>query len=114
MWIYGLEEAIYKNDKINGYDRVIVFHLLRSTVCLTIKDGIITTNQKVYCEKFYNDVERKLKRIERKCAKHGNPFTFNVVRTEIREVTDNETKRKKYLLQTNSKMQNSLVKVRLC
>lgn len=56
MWIYGLEEAIYKNDKINGYDRVIVFHLLRSTVCLTIKDGIITTNQKVYCEKFYNDV----------------------------------------------------------
>lgn len=47
-------------------------------------------------EEFFGDVEKKLKRIGKKCAKHGNPFTFNVVGTEIKEVTDRETKEKRH------------------
>lgn len=43
-------------------------------------------------EEFYNDVEKKLKRIGKKCAKHGNPFTFEVVGEEIQEVENEETK----------------------
>lgn len=36
-------------------------------------------------EDFYNDVEKKLNRIAKKCKKHGNDFVFNIVGTEIRE-----------------------------
>lgn len=50
---------------------------------------------KIY-EEFYNDVEKKLNRIGKKCAKHGNPFTFNVIGEEIKEVIDEYTKRKTY------------------
>lgn len=50
---------------------------------------------KIY-EEFFGDVEKKLKRIEKKCAKHGNPFTFNVVGTEIKEVVDEETRNKRH------------------
>lgn len=37
---------------------------------------------KIY-EEFYGDVEKKLNRIGRKCAKHGNQFVFNVVGEEF-------------------------------
>lgn len=47
-------------------------------------------------EEFYNDVEKKLNRIGKKCAKHGNPFTFEVVGEEIEEVVNEETNRKTY------------------
>lgn len=47
-------------------------------------------------EEFFKDVEKKLKRIEKKCTKYGNPFVFNVIDTEIREIIDEETKGKKY------------------
>lgn len=50
---------------------------------------------KIY-EDFFNDVEKKLKRIGKKCAKHGNPFTFEVVGNEISEVENEETGRKEY------------------
>lgn len=50
---------------------------------------------KIY-EDFYNEVEKKLNRIGKKCKKHGNPFTFNVIGTEIKEVVDEETKVSKY------------------
>lgn len=42
-------------------------------------------------EEFFENIEKKLKRIERKCAKCGNPFIFNVVGTEIREVINEQT-----------------------
>lgn len=47
-------------------------------------------------EEFYNDIEKKLKRIGKKCARHGNPFTFEVIGEEIKEVEDEKTKRKDY------------------
>lgn len=47
-------------------------------------------------EDYFVDIEKKLKRIEKKCEKHGNPFVFNVVGTEIKEVVDKETKEKRH------------------
>lgn len=47
-------------------------------------------------EGFFEDVEKKLNRIKKKCTKYGNPFTFDVVGTEIKEVVDQETQIKKY------------------
>jgi hypothetical protein len=47
-------------------------------------------------EDYFVDIEKKLKRIGKKCEKHGNPFVFNVVGTEIKEVVDKETKEKRY------------------
>ena len=47
-------------------------------------------------EDYFKDVEKKLKRIEKKCAKYGNPFVFNVIDTEIKEIIDEETKSKRY------------------
>lgn len=37
-------------------------------------------------EEFYENVEKKLKRIERKCKKYGNDFVFKVVGSEIEKV----------------------------
>lgn len=41
-------------------------------------------------EDFFKDVEKKLNRIGRKCARHGNPFLFEVIGNEIeeREITE--------------------------
>lgn len=50
---------------------------------------------KIY-EDFFNDVEKKLKRIGKKCAKHGNPFVFKIVDSVIDEVINEETKKKSY------------------
>lgn len=47
-------------------------------------------------EEFFNDVEKKLKRIEKKCAKHGNPFKFEIIGSEIEERIDKKTKEKIY------------------
>lgn len=49
---------------------------------------------KIY-EEFYEKVEKKLNRIGKKCAKHGNPFTFEIVGDEIVEV-ENEDGYKNY------------------
>lgn len=55
MWIYGYED--YKQENKNGnYDRVIIFHLLRSDVTLTIKDGEKYISQNVKCKEFYSDI----------------------------------------------------------
>ena len=54
------------------------------------------------CEHFMEDLEKKLKRIGKKCAKHGNPFTYNVVGTEYQEREDeykNKIKYKFYLVE---------------
>ena len=45
-------------------------------------------------EEFYNDVEKKLNRIARKCSKNGNPFTFEVKGEEIREIEVNPQTKK--------------------
>lgn len=50
---------------------------------------------KIY-EHFYEDVEKKLNRIGKKCRKHGNPFTFNIVGEEVKEIVDEETMVKRY------------------
>lgn len=50
---------------------------------------------KIY-EEFFEDVKKKLNRIGKKCAKHGNPFTFEVVGSVIDEVENKETKEKSY------------------
>lgn len=47
-------------------------------------------------EDYFINVEKKLKRIGKKCEKHGNPFTFNVIGTEIKEVVDRETQEKRH------------------
>lgn len=47
-------------------------------------------------EEFYEDVEKKLNRIRKKCEKNGNPFIFEIVGEEIKEVEDEVTKRKTY------------------
>ncbi len=47
-------------------------------------------------EDFYPDVEKKLKRIAKKCKKHGNEFTFEVRGTEIREEYNEELDWKKF------------------
>lgn len=47
-------------------------------------------------ENYFTDVEKKLKRIGKKCAKHGNPFVFNVVGTEIKKVIDKETQEERH------------------
>lgn len=47
-------------------------------------------------EDYFTDIEKKLKRIGKKCEKHGNPFVFNVIGTEIKEVIDEETKEKRH------------------
>jgi hypothetical protein len=45
-------------------------------------------------EDFYPDVEKKLKRIAKKCIKHGNDFTFEVKGEEVREDYNKELERK--------------------
>ena len=47
-------------------------------------------------EDFFKDVEKTLNRIGKKCAKHGNPFTFEVVGTEIQEIEDEKTMKTNY------------------
>lgn len=47
-------------------------------------------------EDFYPDVEKKLKRVAKKCIKHGNDFTFEVKGEEIREEYNKELERKEY------------------
>ena len=47
-------------------------------------------------EDFFPDVEKKLNRIAKKCAKHGNPFTFEVKGEEIREKYNPENLMKEY------------------
>lgn len=49
---------------------------------------------KIY-EEFFEKVEKKLNRIEKKCARYGNPFTFEIVGEEIEEV-ENEEGHKNY------------------
>ena len=41
-------------------------------------------------EGFFADVEKKLNRIAKKCAKYGNEFTFDIVGKEIREIKDED------------------------
>lgn len=41
-------------------------------------------------EGFFNDVEKKLNRVAKKCIKHGNEFRFSKVGEEIRECYDKE------------------------
>ena len=41
-------------------------------------------------EYFYEDVEKKLNRIAKKCKKHGNDFTFEIKGSEIRESYNKE------------------------
>ena len=43
-------------------------------------------------EDFYEEVEKKLKRIAKKCAKHGNDFVFEVKGEEIKSYENKETK----------------------
>lgn len=45
---------------------------------------------------FYPDVEKKLNRVAKKCAKHGNDFTFEVKGEEVRENYNKELGRKEY------------------
>lgn len=40
-------------------------------------------------ESFWNDVEKKLKRVVKKCVKHGNDFIYEIKGEEIRKVIDN-------------------------
>lgn len=47
-------------------------------------------------EEFYPEVEKKLRRIAKKCMKHGNDFTFKVDGEEIRSIKNNETDRMEY------------------
>ena len=47
-------------------------------------------------EEFYPEVEKKLKRIAKKCIKHGNDFTFKVDGEEIRAIKNNDTDRMEY------------------
>lgn len=47
-------------------------------------------------EDFYPDVEKKLNRIAKKCAKHGNEFVFEIKGNEIREEFNKELCRKEY------------------
>lgn len=42
-------------------------------------------------EDFYPEVEKKLKRIAKKCMKHGNDFTFKVDGEEIRAIKNEDT-----------------------
>lgn len=55
MWIYGYEDYKQEN-KYGNYDRVIIFHLLRSDVTLTIKDGEKYISQNVKCKEFSSDI----------------------------------------------------------
>ena len=50
---------------------------------------------KIY-EEFLPDVEKKLKRIEKKCAAYGNPFSYEEVGEEFKEVEDKLTHIKNY------------------
>lgn len=47
-------------------------------------------------EDFYEDVEKKLNRVAKKCIKHGNDFTFEVKGEEIREKFNSELNRTEY------------------
>lgn len=47
-------------------------------------------------EEFLPDVEKKLKRIGKKCNKHGNAFTYKVVDTIIKEVEDEDGRKNHY------------------
>lgn len=47
-------------------------------------------------EEFYNDVEKKLNRIAKKCKKHGNDFIFEVKGEEIRQQYNKELNRTEY------------------
>lgn len=38
------------------------------------------------CEDFFNDVEKKIKRIAKKCARNGNDFTYRVIGETFKEV----------------------------
>jgi hypothetical protein len=42
-------------------------------------------------EEFLPDVEKKLKRIARKCERHGNPFTFEIKGEEIRAIRKHDS-----------------------
>ena len=37
-------------------------------------------------EEFFEDVQKKLNRISKKCAKNGNPFMFSIIGTEFKDV----------------------------
>lgn len=45
---------------------------------------------KIY-EGFFEEVNKKLNRIVKKCEKHGNPFTFKIVGSEIEKRIDEDT-----------------------
>lgn len=47
-------------------------------------------------EDFYPDIEKKLKRVAKKCMKHGNSFIFEIKGEEIRERYDKELDRTEY------------------
>lgn len=47
-------------------------------------------------EEFFPTVEKKLKRIEKKCHKYDNPFTFQIIGEEIEERIDKESQCKSY------------------
>lgn len=47
-------------------------------------------------EDLYSEVEKKLKRVAKKCAKHGNDFVFEIKGREIRERNNEETGLKEY------------------
>lgn len=49
-------------------------------------------------ENFYPEVEKKLNRVINKCKKYGNPFTFNIVGTEMREDKKNKEILHKFFL----------------
>ena len=47
-------------------------------------------------EDFYSDIEKKLKRVAKKCIKHSNGFTFEVKGEEVREKYNKEIGVKEY------------------
>lgn len=47
-------------------------------------------------EDFFQDVEKKLNRVAKKCKKHGNDFTFEIKGEEIREKYNEELNRTEY------------------
>lgn len=47
-------------------------------------------------EDFYQDVEKKLNRVAKKCKKHGNDFIFEIKGEEIREKYNEELNRTEY------------------
>lgn len=49
-------------------------------------------------ENFFPEVEKKINRVIKKCEKYGNPFTFNIIGTEMREDSraDHDNKHNRY------------------